>query len=48
VPSARERNPALPPWLEELVLQCLEKDPARRFASCRELSERLEAGLGRH
>jgi serine/threonine-protein kinase len=48
VPSPRARNPALPPWLEEVVVQCLEKDPGRRIPSCRELAARFEAGLGRH
>ena len=48
VPSLRERNPSLPPWLEEVVLQCLEKEPGRRVQSCRDLSARLEAGLGGH
>jgi eukaryotic-like serine/threonine-protein kinase len=46
-PSLRERNPALPPALEETVLRCLEKIPARRFESCRELAERLDAAIGR-
>jgi serine/threonine-protein kinase len=39
-----ERAPrALPPELDALILACLEKDPARRPASARELSARLQA-----
>jgi serine/threonine protein kinase len=38
----RARNPALPEAFEEAILRCLEKDPARRFPSCRDLGRRLE------
>jgi hypothetical protein len=41
-PPPRRWNPALPEELERVILKCLEKDPARRFASCRELGERLD------
>jgi serine/threonine-protein kinase len=41
-PSARIGRP-LPPRLEALILSCLEKDPARRPQTARELSERLLA-----
>jgi serine/threonine-protein kinase len=34
---------AIPPALEQLVLACLEKDPARRPSSAREIAARLEA-----
>ncbi|MFL5590748.1 MAG: serine/threonine-protein kinase, partial [Ktedonobacteraceae bacterium] len=30
-PSPRQQNPLLPPALEEVLLRCLEKEPARRF-----------------
>jgi len=38
----RRLNPGLPADLENIILRCLEKDPARRFASCRELQRELE------
>ncbi|WP_437600384.1 serine/threonine-protein kinase [Sorangium sp. So ce590] len=41
-PSKRAARP-IPPALDRLVLDCLEKDPARRPQSARELSERLAA-----
>jgi tRNA A-37 threonylcarbamoyl transferase component Bud32 len=41
-PSSRVELP-IPPLLEELVLQCLEKEPARRPASAEVVSDRLNA-----
>jgi serine/threonine-protein kinase len=41
-PPPRSRNPRLPVELEEAVLRLLEKDPARRFPSARDLGRRLE------
>jgi serine/threonine-protein kinase len=38
-PSPRLRNPAIPPELEAAILRLLEKDPARRFGSARELAD---------
>jgi serine/threonine protein kinase len=40
-PSPRLQRPELPAWLDRLVLQCLEKDPARRFASAQALAAEL-------
>jgi eukaryotic-like serine/threonine-protein kinase len=37
----RKRNPSLPPEVEELVLQLLEKDPALRPPTARAVGERL-------
>jgi serine/threonine-protein kinase len=42
-PKPRSLNAGLPPALEALVLRCLEKDPARRFASVGEVLESLTA-----
>ncbi|MBU1751155.1 MAG: protein kinase [Chloroflexi bacterium] len=42
-PSPRERNPLLPPPVEDLVLQAMDKDPARRFASAAEMAQALMA-----
>lgn len=39
--TLRKINPALDADLETVVLRCLEKDPARRYASARELAEEL-------
>jgi serine/threonine-protein kinase len=42
IPSPlRERRPDLPPSLELLILRCLNKDPAFRFASVAELAQAL-------
>jgi len=41
-PSARTELP-IPPGLDEIVLRCLEKEPAQRYASMRALSEALAA-----
>jgi hypothetical protein len=43
-PPRRER-PAVPADLEAICLQCLRKEPARRYASARELAEDLERFL---
>lgn len=42
-PAPRSINPTLPNELEQIILTCLEKSPARRFASCREMGRRVEA-----
>jgi serine/threonine-protein kinase len=44
-PSSRTELP-IPEDLDRLVLSCLEKDPARRPQSARELSHRLEESVG--
>jgi len=40
-PLPRSLQHAIPAWLERVVLRCLEKDPARRFASASELVAEL-------
>jgi serine/threonine-protein kinase len=48
VPPSRRAAIAIPRELEDLILACLEKDPARRPTSARELARLLEAtGLPR-
>jgi hypothetical protein len=41
-PAPSTRNPSLPPELDAIILSLLEKDPAKRVQSCRELGEMLE------
>jgi serine/threonine-protein kinase len=43
----RQKNPAIPQELEALILRQLEKDPARRIQTCRELGARLQQLLPR-
>jgi serine/threonine-protein kinase len=40
----RERNPAVPPALDAVVMRALEKEPARRFANADEFIEALRGG----
>lgn len=40
-PLPRAVRPGIPAWLERVVLRCLEKDPARRFATATELAAEL-------
>jgi serine/threonine protein kinase len=40
-PLLRVARPGVPAWLERVVLRCLEKDPARRFASAIDLAAEL-------
>jgi serine/threonine-protein kinase len=42
-PRPRDREPSMPEELEEIILQCLEKEPEKRISSCGELATRLEA-----
>jgi len=37
-PPPRALNPGVPPWLQELILHCLEVEPARRPASAAQLA----------
>jgi Protein kinase domain len=41
----RKINPRVPPRLEQICLKCLEKDPARRYATAAELEEELDRHL---
>ena len=42
-PDPREINPEVPPTLQRIILRCLQKDPAARYASAREILEELRA-----
>ncbi|MCX6609137.1 MAG: serine/threonine-protein kinase, partial [Acidobacteria bacterium] len=40
-PPLRQRNPAISPAVEQVVLRCLAKDPSHRFATCGQVREAL-------
>ena len=40
-----QARPDVPPWLDELVMRCLDKEPDRRHQSAAELAAALRAGL---
>jgi serine/threonine protein kinase len=40
-PAPSASRPDLPPWVDRLVLKCLEKEPSRRFATAALLAEEL-------
>jgi len=40
-PAPSLSRPDLPPWLDRVVLKCLEKEPSRRFANAASLAEEL-------
>jgi serine/threonine protein kinase len=40
-PAPSVSRPELPPWLDRVVLKCLEKEPSRRFATAALLAEEL-------
>ena len=44
-PDPAELNPELAPLLRGIILRCLEKDPADRYASTREILEELRTSL---
>jgi serine/threonine protein kinase len=41
-PRVRDKNPAVPPALEAIVLKCFEKDPRNRFHTARDLGTALK------
>jgi len=40
-PAPSLSRPDLPPWVDRIVLKCMEKEPSRRFASASALAEEL-------
>jgi serine/threonine-protein kinase len=46
-PDPREKNPRIPELLAKIVLRCLQKDPAARYGSTREILAELRAGRPR-
>jgi serine/threonine-protein kinase len=47
-PTPRQRNPALSAEFEQVILRCMNKDPARRISSAQELARTLEDLHTRH
>jgi eukaryotic-like serine/threonine-protein kinase len=41
-PEPKLVNPEIPDWLNQVVMHCLERDPARRYKSAREILNDLE------
>jgi serine/threonine-protein kinase len=46
-PDPRELNPALPPLLAHIIARCLQKDPAARFQTTREISTLVKQAVSR-
>jgi serine/threonine-protein kinase len=44
----RKLNPQIPVELEQIILRLLEKEPSKRFESCRELAEQFKFVLERY
>ncbi|HEX2573518.1 MAG TPA: serine/threonine-protein kinase [Polyangia bacterium] len=40
-PRPSDLRPNVPAWIDDIILRCLEKDPAKRFQSARELAAEL-------
>lgn len=43
-PAPQEINPEVPDWLSQIVMTCLQKDPAQRYQTADELATALKAG----
>ena len=48
IPTPSTINPEVPPEVDPIVMRALERDPDRRYATAKELSEDLEALLAAH
>lgn len=44
-PHVRDLRPDVPDWMDRVVMQCLEKDPALRYPSAADLARDIQLGL---
>jgi tetratricopeptide (TPR) repeat protein len=43
---SRLANPAVPEWIDHIILKCLEKDPEKRWEDMAEIAQAFEQGMG--
>jgi eukaryotic-like serine/threonine-protein kinase len=46
-PGAREVNPGLPKWVDDICARALDRNPGRRYATCLEMAQAIERDASR-